>query len=232
MLELVQSSLSEEKLMCAYGLAPLSWRRRLAATVSRWSTVFLMLLLVFGSSGPAVAAVGDGAADLPDASDRLTTPQVEAMTEIADSADQLRRMKVVVKRAHKDRMEPLLMGVVRLPGERPVLVDPEGDVYRDGMADFRRDNDLFSQDDDLLYNENWEDETAEVDLVTVSASTAPDPVWWWYAGGGAVAVLALGALAWRLRANRRLAAHYESLREPDADPRPSEAAAGQRATDN
>ncbi|MCK1796136.1 hypothetical protein MTQ01_08980 [Streptomyces sp. XM4193] len=151
----------------------------------------------------------------------LTKPQRDAMSEVAEPRAEFSAIRLLVERRDDDALSSEVLGVVQNKGERPLLVDARGEVYREGMDDFRRNNEIFGTDDEFAYNRNWEDESAKLDLVTVSAKVEPDRTPW-YLAGGAAAVLAVGGLLlWRLRARRKLEAHFDALRREGPDPGPA-----------
>ncbi|MBU7599322.1 hypothetical protein JGS22_017295 [Streptomyces sp. P38-E01] len=142
------------------------------------------------------------------------------MSEVAEPRAEFFALKLIVEGRDDAALTSEVLGGVRNKGERPVLVDARGEVYRDGIDDFRRNNEIFATDDKFVYNRNWEDESAKLDLVTVSARIEPDRTPWYLAGGAVVVLTVGGLLLWRLRARRRLEAHFDAQRRqnPGTDP--------------
>lgn len=168
----------------------------------------LVLVLTIGCWFPAAATVRDGG----EPGDRAATAvQLRAMKDAAGPRDRLYQRNILIM--HKGgKLALMVLGVVHQRGGPTLVVDPEGKVYRDGMDDFRRHNDLLTSDDTISFDRNLTSpDGTKADMVTMSGHTSPDRTPW-FVGGGAALVLIGGGIAWYVVRHRRAEAEFAALR--------------------
>lgn len=127
------------------------------------------------------------------------TTECQAPAEArADGGETLQRF-VLVK--HEDAsLELLRLTLARGAGGSPVLYDAEGGRYPGGLQDFRENNDLLDNADQVLAPEPITATDGRFRLVVVTGQAGGSPWVWWLVGGlGAVVVVGLATLLLRAR---------------------------------
>ncbi|WP_130798660.1 hypothetical protein [Streptomyces otsuchiensis] len=142
----------------------------------------------------------------------LTALQQVSVNEVAADDAELTRVNILVSRGGSGELDLVAMVAVDNPGEDRVVVDPNGETYDGDLDDFRRENSLFSQEDQIRVDSGLFSRSEPADeTLSVSGALPPDRTAW-YAGG---AVVLAGALAFgitRYLNGRRLARSLEEMR--------------------
>lgn len=133
----------------------------------------------------------------------ITKKQLDAAKKFAGPDGTVARSNVMVKHADNEYGWIVLCAGRKADGS-VALTDSDGGVYEGGIDDFRANNGLLGEDDEITYNRHIAaaDPPKNVDMVTKSGHTSPDRTLW-YVGGGAATVVILAACGLLVRRGRR-----------------------------